>query len=193
MNNPWEICPINAKGDEDPKNIHLAVGAALNEWEYLEAQSAELFDALVSAPPSNRAAFFAFISVVSSSARTQLLEAAAPRALRDAPILRDYTIDHLARLGKYGARRNELAHGRVYDTDEGFYHGPNNTMSHKWANDGSAKYQYTSEDIEFYRQNFRILRLEAEHLTEEIIKLRTQQRQHEERVWQGRGKNSEEA
>ena len=112
---------------------------------------AERCDVLVAEHPSNRAAFSAFTAVRTSSARTDLLEAAYVRALPLGHPARDDVARLINAFGKFGARRNEIAHGRVYDLDEhGYFLGPNNVMPHKWTDEGSAKYQYTSEDVAHY-------------------------------------------
>jgi len=54
----------------------------------------------------------------------------------------------------YSRRRHEIAHGRVYNLGEhGFYLGPNNTLSRNFPN-GTAIYQYTSIDINYFCGEF---------------------------------------
>lgn len=139
--------------------MFVKVGEALTQWEMLESAMAELFDAMVSAHPSNRAAFMAFVAVKSSSARTELLQAAYNRAIPISSPARQEVGDLIEACGKFGARRNEIAHGRVYNLGEhGFALGPNNVMRYKWTSAGEAKYQYWSRDIEYYGRCFSTLR-----------------------------------
>lgn len=70
---------------------------------------------------------------------------------------------------QFGARRNEIAHGRVYDLGEfGFQLGPNNTNPRKWAA-GTAKYQYGSADIAFYAEQFIALARRTQAFEIELI------------------------
>lgn len=169
MQNPWDVRPRAENSDATFNDIFFQVGRALTAWETLESYAADLFDAMVAAHPSNRAAFSAFIAVASSSARTQLLEAACERALPVTDPARSEASDVIHQIGKFGARRNELAHGRVYDLGEhGFQLGPNNTTPHKWA-DGAAKYQYGSADIDYYAEQFIALARRVHRLADELI------------------------
>lgn len=162
MSNPWDVRPARHIGDDTPEAIFLQVGAALTAWEVLESHMAELFDKLVAKRPSNRAAFAAFIFVRAASARTELLEAAAERALAADDPDKPFIQGVIAAFGKAGARRNEIAHGRVYDMgDRGFILGPNNVMPHKWTDDGAAKYQYCAEDIAHYAEVFGDIRAQC--------------------------------
>lgn len=158
----WDVRPRCQNGDDTPEEIFLKVGEALNAWENLESALAELFDCLVSGSlsvsTSNRAGFCAFVAVKASSARTELLQAATPRALLRSAY-QDQTHEYLDRVRKFGARRNEIAHGRVFNLSEhGFQLGPNNTNLTKFISKGtkkgSAKYQYKSTDIAHYRDQF---------------------------------------
>lgn len=155
MQNPWDVRPRQQKGDDTPEAIYLQVGAALTAWETLESLVAELFDAIVAAQPSNRAAFSAFSAVKSASARTELIEAAAAMAVPPSDPAHKDVGSAIEAFGKFGARRNEIAHGRVYNLGEhGFYLAPNNIMRHKWTPEGAAKYQYTAGDIAHYVDQF---------------------------------------
>jgi hypothetical protein len=159
MPNAWDVRPKRDKGDNTPEPLYLKVGEALTSWEALESIMAELFDVMVSVQPSNRAAFCAFTAVRSSSARTQLLEAAADKAVPKRDPARNDVNAAIKAFGEFGARRNEIAHGRVYGLGEhGFYLAPNNVMPHKWTDEGQAKYQYVADDLAYYASCF--IRLE---------------------------------
>lgn len=176
MLNPWDVRPRCKRGDDTPEPIYLKVGEALTAWEHLESKLAELFDCLVSGAPSamqsNRAGFCAFVAVKTSSARTELLQAAAPRALDGSKHLA-WAADFLSRVSHFGARRNELAHGMVFNLGEhGFQLGPNNTMPTKWHKKGqqagSATFQYGSADVSHYADEFSKLYAECLLLIEAI-------------------------
>jgi hypothetical protein len=66
---------------------------------------------------SNRAGFFAFSAVKASSARTEILQAAAPRALEGLKHL-EWTTDYLRRVSLFRSRRNEISHGMVLNLGE---------------------------------------------------------------------------
>lgn len=178
MQNSWDVRPRQKKGDPIPDPLFQSVGVALTQWERLESRLAELFDALVtgaeSPTKSNRSAFLAFRSVSSSSARTELVTEAAPRALLEWPELRDRSSNFLLAVSRFGARRNEIAHGMVCSLGEhGFYLSPNNVNRNKWSKEGAAKYQYTSDDVFYYAEEFGKLRVECEDLVTSIFERRT--------------------
>jgi hypothetical protein len=166
MLNPWDVRPRrpNQKGDDTPEPIYLHVGLALTIWEMLESQLAELFDCFVCGAEtrnkSNRAGFFAFTAVSSSSARTKVLEAASPRALVGSKHV-EWSESFIDRVSKFGARRNEVAHGIVTSLGEhGFQLCPNNAMPTKWGLNrkdekrGAATFQYNSTDLDHYCTEF---------------------------------------
>jgi hypothetical protein len=154
MQNPWDVRPLASTGDKDASALYLQIGRALSNWEISESAAAQLFDALVAAQPSNGAAFSAFIAVTSSSARTKLLGAACDKALDHKWGAYTLTMEIVSKIQKFGARRNEIAHGIVREIYSlGFYIIPNDTMPFKWKN-GVAKYQYNSEDIAYYADCF---------------------------------------
>tara|TARA_R110000850_G_scaffold25297_1_gene73139 strand:- start:953 stop:1474 length:522 start_codon:yes stop_codon:yes gene_type:complete len=153
MNNPWDVKPRSPAGNPNIDEIYVAVGRALTCWENLEAGLGELFDAAVGG--DGRAGFAAFAAVSSSSARTELLSAALPRALSEHGVLLGRASALVEQVGKFGARRNEIAHGRVFDLMEhGFYLCPTNINPRKWTGAGAAKYQYRAEDISAYASEF---------------------------------------
>ena len=149
----------------------------------LESELAELFDCLVSGAPirmkSNRSAFSAYGAVKASSARTELLIAAIPRSLVTSPSL-DAATTLADKIMKFGARRNEIAHGRVFNLEEyGFCLAPNNINTTKWHSKGEkighAKYQYSAADIDYYAREFDKLHIECETLIDQIYVERSTQ------------------
>ena len=183
MQHPWEVRSRKDIGDPTPEMIFVKVGAALTHWEGLESIMAELFDTLVANYPTNRAAFAAYSSVKSSSARTELIEAAAERAISDWDPIKVELTGLITAVGKSGARRNEIAHGRVYNFDEfGFFLGPNNIMPYKWKADGAAKFQYCAADIEHYANFFSALKDQCEALVDRIRSRSTKIKQAKSRL-----------
>lgn len=181
MQNPWDVRPRKTAGDPAAGALYHNVGAALTQWESLESSLAELFDALVtnalSKMDSNRAAFCAFRAVTVSSARTELVTAAAPRALKDWTDLLETVVSFLGRVADFGSRRNEIAHGMVVSAGEfGFYLVPNNVNPRKWDKNGKAKYQYVAADIQHYLKHFTALRSECEELTSAVFARRSKDR-----------------
>lgn len=161
MQNPWDIRARASQGDTEPEAIFVQVGAALSAWEMLESSLAELFDALVSAPHNSRAGFVAFSAVTTSSARTEMLSAAIKQRKKEKSTIPDKLIEFIDIVSKFAARRNEIAHGRIYSIEgKEYFFGPNNISPHKWdkVRDGAAKYQYTSSEIEYYTSEFFNLR-----------------------------------
>lgn len=74
-----------------------------------------------------------------------------------------------ARLSKFVARRNEIAHGQVFNLGEhGYYLGPSNLMKSKWAKHGEARFQYVASDILHYVRQFAALANQCESLIEEL-------------------------
>ncbi len=170
MQNPWDVRPKKGQGDSEPEPILLQVGAALSAWESQESVMADVFDALVATQPSNRAAFAAFAAVRSASARHELVSAAAARALPDGDPAQADVAELVMAFGRFGARRNEIAHGRVYNLGKyGYQLGPNNVMPTRWDKHGSAKYQYCSGDIAYYADQFAQLAKNAEAIKEALI------------------------
>ena len=163
----WDVRPRAAKGDADPTSILHAVGAALTAWERLEISLAELFDALVDS--GNRAAHGAYTAVIVSSSRGEMLRAAIDRALRFDAAFQAKADGFAERVGRFAARRNEIAHGCAVNLGEyGFYFGPTSLLRRKWTKEGAAKFQYVATDIQHYAKSFMGLKDECDALTEEV-------------------------
>jgi hypothetical protein len=167
MFDPWDVRPKADKGDADPNNILHRVGAALSAWEMLEMSLAELFDALVAS--GNRAAHGAYTAVIASVSRGEMLRAAIDRALRFDTTFQAGAGEFAERVGKFAARRNEIAHGCALNLGEyGYYFGPTTLLRRKWTKEGLAKYQYVAADIEHYAKCFMALKIESDNLTEAV-------------------------
>lgn len=149
----WAMRPRSDIGNKTPELIFQAVGQSLTVWERLEIELAELFDTLVAS--GNRTGFIAYREVISSQSRSQMLKAAAAFSLRQYPELNASTTAILAAVQGFAGRRNEIAHGIVFDLGEGgCFLAPSNLNTRKWDKEGIAKYQYVAKDIEYYSQKF---------------------------------------
>lgn len=120
INHPYDVKPVD-DGNVDGNDIYLAVGRALDAWEGLEDEIASLFAILVGV--ENYRGFSpakaAYGAVIGSGTRMDMVKQAADTALLDeknAGILKRIK-DHMNLCGKYSARRNEIAHGRVGKVD----------------------------------------------------------------------------
>lgn len=151
------------QGDPTPDEIYKAVGQSLTNWELLEIELANYFDALVAS--GNKTAFFAYREILSANSRIQLLTGAIKYIFRSSDKLRLYYLQEMQSIIDFNARINEIAHGIVYNLNEfGFYLGPTVMIPAKW-NENEAKYQYTSSDILHYSNWFYLLARKFKHHT----------------------------
>jgi hypothetical protein len=169
--NPWDILPREPKGDADEKDLFMAVGFSMTAWENLEASMAFLFRALVLSKSDAPAR--AYASVISFSSRADMVLAAS-EATRQIVSDQHKRVQYLLGLvGKYNARRNEIAHGMVLHfsdngTDLGYFLGPNmltNARKVPWG--AEQKYRYTAVQVLYYAAEFHklsdpVLRLASE-------------------------------
>jgi hypothetical protein len=166
MENLWDVRQRAEKGNQTPDPIFHAVGAAITAWERLESILAELFDLLLAS--GNRAAFKVYQSSNTSNARMEMLSGALPFE-RASEVANKDLDNFVATVNKFVARRNEIAHGQVYNlAEDGFYLGPSNLMKGKWSKHGSAKFQYVASDINYYVEQFAALGKRCEALIEEL-------------------------
>lgn len=153
--------PNPAHGTVNVHDLWASVGAALTFWERLESSLGELFDVMVSGKAraeSNAAAFAVYVSVSTAEARIQMLQASCVRALRNHKFERESTLAMIHSCQHFRARRNDIAHGMVVNLDEhGHFLVPNNVSGTKWGKDGSAKYQWGCDEIDYYTEIFRKL------------------------------------
>jgi hypothetical protein len=167
MGNLWDVRQKAEKGDQTPDPIFHAVGAAITAWERLESILAELFDLLLAS--ENRAAFKVYQSSKTSSARIEMLIAALPLD-RASDMANKELANFVTTIKRFVDRRNEIAHGQVYNLGEhGYYLGPSNLITRIWAkHDNSAKFQYIASDIDHYVEQFVALGKKCEALIEEL-------------------------
>jgi hypothetical protein len=74
MANPWDIMPVEPKGDDDPNAIWCAVGKALSHWELLELHLSLLFGQVIRS--STDAAKAAFGAIASFEGRIRVVQTA---------------------------------------------------------------------------------------------------------------------
>ena len=146
--------PRRIQGDPTPTPIFTAVGVALTIWETLDGELGDLFDALT--PTQKRIAHNWYANTESSSARFNMIRQQSRLHLhKNKDILAD--IEALINdCQNLAARRNELAHGRIYGMGEqGFILGPS-TVKRSNFPDRVAKFQYNSEDVRHYIDMFKV-------------------------------------
>jgi hypothetical protein len=97
-----------------------------------------------------------------------MLKAALP--LERATDAENETLDSfVTALSKFADRRNEIAHGQVLDFSEyGYYLCPSNLRKSKWTKQGVAKYQYVAADINYYAEQFALLREKCDALVSHL-------------------------
>jgi hypothetical protein len=177
MANPWDIPPPASVGDMEANSIFLAVGRALTEWEHVESALGQLFAFFVGAQisyPNNEPAMRAYGSVVSFQGRASILEEAADGYFHanPNPSLQDrfhqiVTVE----CRQFSGRRNDIAHGRQQeawqrDGRTGHFLMPGHHSSKGWrvSTAPTPKYLYTSQEIDYFRQQF-------EHLYDKVAAL----------------------
>jgi hypothetical protein len=109
---PWDQRPRPDAGDNNADLIATARGRALNQWEEFEVSFSYLFYVLI------RAREFAILSraygsIITFRGKSDLVFAALETqfAIRPDAILERRCKDFKIAVGKYAARRNEIAHG----------------------------------------------------------------------------------
>lgn len=123
-NNPWDVLPPPSTGDTDRNIAYASVGRALSQWEMFELHLSHFFCELIGdgsyySLPARRA----YGSVVTFRGRLDMIREAArsftfaydlPRDMEDIGRL-------LEEIAKFGARRNEIAHGIVSRYEDVFW------------------------------------------------------------------------
>lgn len=160
---PWLQRPKRPSGDPNSDAIFCAVGLALTLWEAVEGEISVAYIGLINYEGyrSNR-----YFSTASFEKRHALVSKAIGLNINN----QDCTGfgEFIDTVLKYSPRRHEIAHGRVFNLGEyGFYLGPNNVLARNYPN-GTATYQYTSDDIKFYCGHFKHLAEIAEHFAKRL-------------------------
>ena len=166
--NPWDVAPLLEQGDVDAEPLFSSVGKALTAWEKLDQVQANLFGIIVGS--RRGAAVAAYGLVAASSARTEMMVAAAEIVLAESPELLGEVTAILTEIGRWGARRNDIAHGVVShytsswngepDKDHGHYLIPASYATRKRAKVRGesmmtrGKYAYTAAQVMTYAGHF---------------------------------------
>ena len=155
------------------------MGKALNVWEHMESHLGKVFSFLCGGDVLNEGAVRAYGLVVSSTTRIEMLREAYT-CFPNKDLITAYEFPRLLNtIGKFGARRNEIAHGMVTQYTEnqqpqGHFLVPARYNSRKnlgWlerrereAYEGAwvlGNYAYNSNQIDYYRSHFEQLSSKA--------------------------------
>lgn len=187
--NPWDIPPPPKKGDASKSTTYEAVGLALSNWEFFEFDLGLMFITLLRAN-EGIAARRAYGSIITFRGRLEMIEAAAEAyfLVHRAPRVKADFRSLMNRAQKYGARRNEIAHGRVQEfklerrkKSDGWALYPSHFNSNKMTLSGTRRrkvylhvharlavtqprYVYTSTEISAFAAHFRELADETSKL-----------------------------
>lgn len=175
--NPYDIQPMQPNGSGQVY-IFRAVGRALSAWEYMEYDLSRLYEELVGARTDGAGAGYG--TLVSGAARLQLVVQAAAFFPAATPGSLKEITDVIKLVEKFGARRNDIAHGVVtkvagrsgwylrpawYDTRK----SPRGSLSYsKKYNFGAGLYAYTAEQINAYADEFQAINKRLQPLIPEV-------------------------
>lgn len=175
---PEEFFPpatIPKDGDRRKDKIHLAVGRAIHQWEYVEHHLGDLFGTLLgSTVPIG--ALRVYGSTTGFNARQQMLFTAADALFHYRPneTLQAEFKRVIKLLGDPASgRRNEFAHGLVIGEDRRdrmhYFLVPPFMSAKKRSFDTTPTYKYTSKEIEGFKNKYRILAGDVYRLRKAIL------------------------
>jgi hypothetical protein len=149
------------KGDPDARTIFVAVGTACSCWESLHERLASLFCAICDIDDFNLPLMRAFGTLDTAIPKVKMMLAAVEVSVASAEIRLEATA-LLNSIGDFNHRRNDIAHGLMVSTADGYY------LSHGFAPTAKAKlppgnlwsYKWTAAQIDYYSDEF--LRLDTE-------------------------------
>ena len=186
VQNPWDIRPQALRGDREPKELFVAVGEALTEWENVESSLAQLFAVFVSARGKStfwKPAVQAYGSIASFKSRCEMVRVAADAFFdtrKSLEVAKPRLKTLMTEAGQYSGRRNEIAHGKVSELfwnspgraakSGGFYLLPSLFNPRKVKKSTGLSYLYTSTDLTHYRQEFTKLHLRIEGFRRDLLK-----------------------
>lgn len=148
----WLPRPKGPRGDSNPHPIFCHVGFALTLWETIEGEISIAYVGLIPSDKYRTNKYFHTASFEKGHALVKKAIAANVNE-KDCSGFGEF----MDMVLNYSPRRHEIAHGRVFNLGEyGFYLCPNNTLDRNYP-DGTATYQYTSDDIKFYCDQFNCL------------------------------------
>lgn len=173
-NNEFHPPPPPAIGDSDASSVYRAVGEALSGWEYVEGVFAEIYGQLIRPGRTSYASLRAFGSLESARSRRGLITQASAVFFTFFPnkVLQPRLKSLLGTYQEASARRNEIAHGQVFNEVNGIagYVLTANTWGSKGraAKKIKAQYAYSSDQIDTLRLKFFDLANDASSLCVEI-------------------------
>jgi hypothetical protein len=150
-------------GDRKKDKIHLAVGRAIHQWEYVEHHLGELFGTLLgSVVPVG--ALRVYGSTTGFNARQQMLSTAADVLFHYHPnetLQTEFKRVTKTLCGPASGRRNEFAHGIVIGEHRRdrmhYFLVPPFMSSRKRDIDTMPSYKYTSKEIQPYIKKYAVL------------------------------------
>lgn len=144
---PWDRPRERATyGSVTAKPIYTAVGEGLSRWEEIEGELIRLFASV--SRIELELAYLLYANLASSAMKQKMLDLAFQHTFRDKPEHLAYAKDVLRMVGRFGERRNDLAHGIVKRTKAGFFlQGPQHGARGFDYTLGRTKYAYNAFDI----------------------------------------------
>jgi hypothetical protein len=155
MVNPWDVPEWQPIGDANIDTIYMAVGKTLSSWELAEEAVARLFGIFTSSThqyPEMAPAIRAYGSVVSSKGRADMVLAAGKSFFYRYTGANACPIEHkfsplINEFSNWGARRNDVAHGKAEHTPGGYYLFPGLYNTKKQPLGEAPAYFYTADQI----------------------------------------------
>jgi hypothetical protein len=178
---PWDRRPWPSQGDTSQEALYAGIGRALSEWERYEAVLSFLFSSFVS-PSDPAIARRAYSAVRTFEGRTEMLRAASEAhfwAYPNHDFLASFKIV-LQGATTFSPRRNDIAHGAVdhyrppppalrdVPAPNTFALFPSFASFRERDINNAPLYCYTSPELEYFRQQFFILRRPAGDLAAEL-------------------------
>jgi hypothetical protein len=160
-------------GEPTKDSLHMAVGAALDEWENVESGLARIFGLLVES--KSIAALRAYGTITSGPGRKEALKQAAMIFFRGkSDTMEDDYYSLFNEYSKAAGYRNNIAHGICYGhiffkgvtTEPGWFLFPPqyNTRKRSSADAAGASYIYKVSDIDSCKTRFSHLSAESDTL-----------------------------
>ena len=180
---PWDRRPWPPSGDANQETLYAAVGRALSEWERYDAVLSFLFSAFAT-PADPAIGRRAFSAVRTLEGRIEMLRAASEAYFSAYPNEQFLTAwkEILSSATQFSARRNDIAHGAVdyYQPEpptpreipapERYALFPSFATFRERDMDNAPRYCYTSIQLEYFRQQFFLLRLPAAELSSALMR-----------------------
>lgn len=187
--NPFKEPIYAPKGNPVARDVFLAVGLALSQWEHAETSLATIFSMLMRPTGGNHIPFRAFGGIFSSGTRRELIEYGAEAYFTtllygcDKEIVRSGTKIHgdlktfLRLFGDASRRRDEIAHGVVMsdfvtpqNLNPGYFLVPALYASRKTGLPMfKPEYRLSAKELNRYSKLFGLLSNRADELRRQIV------------------------